>query len=53
MIIVFKFVVIFYFRNPSCRRFPEKERIPRIDPDLTSGLGQCNKVRCESKTSQL
>lgn len=39
--------------NPSCSRYPEKGRIPRLDPDMTNGLLQCNLIRCESKTTQL
>ncbi|KAL4236844.1 VWFA and cache domain-containing protein 1 [Mactra antiquata] len=39
--------------NPSCPRFPEKEEIPRLDPDITNSLTQCNTVRCESKTTQM
>ena len=41
------------FRNPTCARYPEKEKVARVDPVIARNLEQCYKPNCEAKATQM
>lgn len=39
--------------NPTCPRYPEKEKVARVDSVIARNLDQCYKPNCENKATQM
>ena len=52
-VLLYILLLIYICRNPTCARYPEKEKVARVDPVIARNLEQCYKPNCEAKATQM